>query len=403
VVDIKGGLEHLVRTFVQSKNEIVDVIEKQIAGRMEVTMKSLGRTTDEIEQDFKKLNPRFAKANVLVEEIVGTNKKMVKVIAQIDPTIRNMVRGMGVTVSAGFNKFIRNFDFSALIKSGFAKMQSAFISVGNRLNADAARLRASNGRFMSETTAKVAKLVGVGMIALSGVMVIIGALKPVQTIISSIQGVIQAIFLPLGLLLMALLLPVLILLAALLRTNLYKEMMKFVTGFISVLIPIVQDIANFIVSFINIVTSIKDIIAFIRDLVRGAVRFFSSAYGYLTGVFHPILSAIYSAIKTLLVPVNLIVKAVSGLANFGGGVSNFFGGIMKGIASLDSGGSIVSSGLAVVHRGETVIPAGRSQQGNINNEIHIHINGMDSSSAKNLAEEIMRQIENRTGKSLRWR
>ena len=59
--------------------------------------------------------------------------------------------------------------------------------------------------------------------------------------------------------------------------------------------------------------------------------------------------------------------------------------------------------LAVVHKGETVIPAGGSTmaQGE-STHIEIHIHGMDHNSAQSLADEVIRQIENRTGKSMRW-
>lgn len=402
MADIKEGIEKLLRAFVQSKSEVIDVIEKQIAGHMEVIMKDIGKTNDDIANDFKKLNPRFADALVKVQHFTDQGEKMLKVVAQIDPTIKNMMRGIMIPVTAGFNKLIRSFDFSSIMKSGFEYMKGAFVSVGASLNAHAERLRASNGQFMSETTAKVVKLLGVGMIALSGITAIIGTLKPVQTIISAIQSVINAIFLPLGLLLMALLLPVLILLAALLRTNLYKELMSFVTKFIGVMIPVATAIAGYIVDVINGITDIRGIISFFVSLGREIWKLIQGAYSFLSGILHPILSGIYAFVGALLTPINLLVGLIKGFTGFTSGASNFFGGIIKGIASLDTGGSIVSSGLAVVHRGEMVIPAGQNQGGSVNNQITIHVHGMDSTSTKNLVDEVMRQIENRTGKSLRW-
>jgi hypothetical protein len=252
---------------------------------------------------------------------------------------------------------------------------------------------------------------GVSAIA-GGIIGIITQLKPVKAILGAIGSIFELIFLPVGLILMAFLAPVLMGLAQLISSKTFQGIltgvMKFVT-FMFTLTP--QKIANAIgVFFTRSITYIGVVIGALLD-ISGITKNFRSDFNIFRGVIIAIIqglvflftkfpqqiiggftSAFYNGINYLIQGMGNIVSSIINAVNPASWISS--------LPHLASGGAIVSSGLAVLHSGETVIPANQSFGGHTFN-ISIHGgNGMQS--PRDFANQVMNEIEKRTGRIQRW-
>jgi hypothetical protein len=172
-----------------------------------------------------------------------------------------------------------------------------------------------------------------------------------------------------------------------------------------------QKIANAIgVFFTRSITYIGVVIGALLD-ISGITKNFRSDFNIFRGVIIAIIqglvflftkfpqqiiggftSAFYNGINYLIQGMGNIVSSIINAVNPASWISS--------LPHLASGGAIVSSGLAVLHSGETVIPANQSFGGHTFN-ISIHGgNGMQS--PRDFANQVMNEIEKRTGRIQRW-
>ncbi len=386
----------IVKTFKDTQGELISVIKDQISQKIDIPLQEMNGSVKKTVSEFLKTNQDFKDMKMHAEKVIVNGKEMVKMVATNMLSMREIVGGGLTSVKKMGEKAIKTMDFGAMIKGILGGIQSSFSSMGHTLIDHANNMRTANQRFMSKAQSHMNILIGGSMILIGAITAILGMLKPVQEMVKAINSVVQALFLPLGLLLMAMLIPVLILMAALLQTNIFKSMMSQVSNIIKFMVSISTYASKLMVMGINTITSISGVINAFYQFARDASGVFKGIVSGIYGFFHTFYTAaveFFGIVKTMLKPFTAIASKIG----------NPLGSFFKGIASLDSGGSIISSGLAVVHKGETVIPAGGNTmaQGE-STHIEIHIHGMDHNSAQSLADEVIRQIENRTGKSMRW-
>ncbi len=254
-------------------------------------------------------------------------------------------------------------------------------------------------------------LAGVASIA-AGIFGIITQLKPVRIILDAIGNMFQLIFLPIGLILMAFLAPVLMGLASIISSKTFQgiltQVIKFVTFMFTISPTIIKGIGAV---FKEVFTPAVNILRATYDIFRSDIVQIIGYVNALNSIVHNGLGELGNFILSLPVRIynyfvglfnDLVKNFVSGIVGVFSGFANKLNPVswFSSLPHLANGGAIVSGGLAVLHSGETVVPANQSFGGHTFN---ITINGSNSmQSPKDFANQVMLEIEKRTGRLQRW-